>query len=220
MKLLASIPKRYKAVLKVNEIAAGKLTVEEVFPGMCDVLKTLISFDRAALALYDPDHNSLRIQALYGPYEGSVFRVGLLLPRRSSQSGWRFEHRRPTIRRDLAREFRFLSEKQTLDEGYRSLCSVPLMVRDICIGIVTVVGAGRNQFSATDGRLVQELSNQIAMAIISKTLNCSVHPTTKLLCPRCMGAAGGKTTGLKHRKDLSGWGKKGGRGRKKQVFGG
>jgi len=218
MNRLARIPDRYKAILKINEIALSKSATEAVFHGLCDVLKKLLPHDRAALTLYDPDHDSLRIQALHGHWEKSVFRVGLLLPRKSSQSGWTFEHRKPTIRRDLTREFQFLSEKQTLDEGYRSLCSVPLVVRDVCIGVVTIVGARRNQFSATDARLVQELSNQIVMAIVSTTLNCSFHPNTKLVCPRCMGAAGGKTTVSKHRKDLSDWGKKGGRGRKKENF--
>jgi len=215
MHRLPPIPKRYKALLQANAIALRKSSVEEVFDGMCGVLKKLVPFDRAALSLYDPDRDSLRIHALYGPYERSVFRVGFLLPRKSSQSGWTFEQRTPTIRRDLAREFRFLSEKQTLAEGYPSLCSVPMIVRDVSVGVVTVVGASRNQFSATDARLVEELSNQIVMAILSVNLNCSFHPTTRLVCPRCMGAAGGKTTVSKHRQDLSKWGKKGGRGRKK-----
>jgi len=218
MNRLLPIPDRYKAILKINEIALSKSTVEQVFHGMCDILKKPVSHDRAALTLYDPEHDSLRIQALHGPYEKSVFRVGFLLPRMSSQNGWTFENRKSSIRRDLAREFRFLSEKHTLDEGYRSLCSVPLIVRDTCIGVVTVVGARKNQFSVTDAHLVRELSNQIAMAIVSTTLNCSFHPSTKLVCPRCMGAAGGKTTVSKHREDLSNWGKKGGRGRKKQDF--
>ena len=200
MNRLPPLPDRYKAILRVNKTAHSKSSAEEVFHGFCAVLKKLVPFDRAALTVYDSDRDSLRIQALNGPYESSVFRVGFLLSRRSSQSGWTFEHRRPTIRRDLAREFRFLSEKQTLDEGYRSLCSGPLIVRDVCIGVVTVVGTRRNQFSATDARLVQALSNQIAMAIVSTTLNCSFHPTTRLVCPRCMGATGGKTTVLKHRK--------------------
>ena len=115
MNRLARIPDRYKALLKINEIALSEPTAEAVFRGMCEALQRLLPYDRAALTLYDPDHDSLRIQALHGRWEKSVFRVGFLLPRRSSRSGWTFEHRRPTIQRDLSREFQFLSEKQTLN---------------------------------------------------------------------------------------------------------
>src|SRR5690349_8780300 len=108
MSLLAIID-RYKTLLSVNEIALSKSTLGEVFHGMCAALRRQLVYDRAGLTLYDPDHDSLRIAALYGSYENSVFRVGYLLPRESSQSGWTFKHQTQTIRRDLAEESRFPS---------------------------------------------------------------------------------------------------------------
>lgn len=214
MNRLARIAHRYETLLRVNEIALSKSTIKEVFHGMCTALREQLAYDRAGLTLYDSHHDSLRIEALYGSYENSVFRVGYLLPRNSSQNGWTFEQQTQTIRRDLAAESQFPSEKQTLDDGYRSLCLVPLVVRTNSIGVVTVVGARKNQFSASHAQLVQEMSNQIAMAIVS-IIGCPTHPNTKLVCPKCIGAAGGRTTASKHREDLSNWGKKGGRGRKK-----
>jgi len=218
MNRLARIADRYQALLRVNEIALSESTIDEVFQGMCIVLRKLLAYDRAGLTLYDPDHDSLKIESLYGSYENSVFRVGYLLPRKSSQNGWTFEHQTMTIRRDLPKEFRFPSEKHTLEEGYRSLCSVPLIVRRNSIGVVTVVGTRKDQFSVEHALLVQEMSNQISMAIISIVPSCPAHPHTKLFCPRCIGAAGGKTTVSKHREDLSNWGRKGGRGHKKLDF--
>lgn len=215
MNRLARIADRYKALLRVNEIALSGSATAEIFQGMCAVLRDLLAYDRAGLTLYDRNHDSLRIEALYGSYENSVFRVGYLLPRESTQNGWTFEHRTLTIRRDLAEESRFPSEKHTLADGYRSVCSVPLIVRNNGIGVVTVVGAQRNQFSKKHAQLVQEVSNQIVMAILATAASCPLHPHTKLVCPRCIGAAGGRTTVFKHRTNLSHWGKKGGRGRKK-----
>ena len=218
MNVEENIAARYKALLQVNEAALTKSTSEAVFQGMCRALKRVLPYDRAGLTLYDPDHDSLKIAALYGPYDNSFFRIGDLLGRKSSQNGWTYENQSRTIRRDLPKELRFASEQHTVNEGFRSLCSVPLLVRGNSIGVVTVVGTRKNQFSPSHADVVQEMSNQIALAIASVMQRCPTHANTKLVCPRCIGAAGGKTTVSKHREALSNWGKKGGRRRKNLDF--
>ena len=214
MKLGTNITDRYKALLQVNEVALTKSTTEELFQGMCVALKKMVPYDRAGLSLYDPHDDGLKIVAINVPPENSIFRVGRLLDRKATQTGWVFEHKATMLRRDLAKEFRFPADKDIVDDGYHSLCSVPLIVQGNSIGVVTVLGARKNQLSANDAEIVEEMSNQIALAISSIIPRCRTHTTTNLVCPRCIGAAGGKTTVSKHRKDLSNWGKKGGRGRK------
>jgi hypothetical protein len=44
---------------------------------------------------------------------------------------------------------------------------------------------------------------------------CPRHPLTRMICPRCIGKKGGTTTTRKYRKKLSGWGRKGGRPKKR-----
>jgi len=205
---------RHKALLKVNQVALTSCTTESVFQEMCEVLRTLVPYERAGLTLYDPDVDGLRLVATYGPHENSIFRVGHLLGRKETQTGWTFEHQTKVVRRDLRRDVRFASDRQTADEGYRSLCSVPLIVRGDSLGVVTVLGRPSNQFSMRHADIVQEISNQITLAITSLRLQCPTHIKTRLVCPRCIGAAGGKTTVAKHREALSMWGKKGGRGKR------
>jgi transcriptional regulator with GAF, ATPase, and Fis domain len=214
MKPQGSIPDRCKALIQANELALTRSTCEELFHGMCRVLSKLVPYNRAGLTLYDPNHNHLKIAVLYGPYENSAFHVGDLLDRKASQNGWTFEHQSRTIRRNLPQDAGFPSEQQTANEGFRSLCSVPLVVRGDSIGVVTVVGERRNQFSQRHAEFVQEMSNQIALAIMSFIPRCPIHTNTKLVCPRCIGAAGGKATVLRHRAELPMWGKKGGRSRR------
>lgn len=48
-----------------------------------------------------------------------------------------------------------------------------------------------------------------------KETYCPLHPLTKMICPRCIGQQGGKTTTRKHHKKLSRWGSKGGRPKQK-----
>src|SRR5690348_632820 len=144
---LPTISDRYRALLQVNEIALTKSTTEELFQGMCTALKRLLPYDRAGLSLYDPDQDGLKIVALYGPHENSIFRPGHLLDRKASQTGWVFEHQTYIIRRDLAKEVRFPTDNLTIKEGYRSVCSVPLIVRGNSIRVVSVLSVRKNEFS-------------------------------------------------------------------------
>jgi len=45
--------------------------------------------------------------------------------------------------------------------------------------------------------------------------NCKIHTDTKLVCPKCQGAKGGKKRTEKHGHKLSEWGAMGGRPKSK-----
>jgi formate hydrogenlyase transcriptional activator len=213
-----SIAQRYRSLLKVNEIALTTSTPLGLFQGLCAALNDAVPYDRAGLSLYDPDQDGLRIVGIHGPHNGSIFTVGHMLSRQNTQTGWVFEHKTMLFRRDLEKELRFLSDKRIVDEGYRSICSVPLVVRGSSIGVLSVIASRRNQLTNSHAEIVEQMSKVIALAISSTLPRCSNHTNTKLVCPRCIGAAGGKTTVSKHRDDLSDWGKKGGRRSKTSYF--
>lgn len=205
---------RYTSLRQASDIALTKCTAEAVFQGICGVLKKVVPYDRAGLSLYDPDHDSLKIVDTFGPHEDSIFRVGHLLGRKTCQTGWVFENKQTLFRRDLAAEWKFPSDRRIIDEGYRSICSVPLVVRGNSIGVLSVIGSRRNQLSMHHAEIVEAVSSQVALAIASIVPRCPTHTNTKVVCPRCIGAAGGKSTVSKYRQDLSNWGRKGGRGHK------
>jgi formate hydrogenlyase transcriptional activator len=209
-----SIADRYSSLRKASEIALTTTTTEGIFQGVCGILKEVVPYDRAGISLYDPEHDSLKIVDIFGPHENSVFRVGHLLGRKTCQTGWVFEHKQTLFRRDLATQSQFPSDKKIIDEGYRSICSVPLVVRGNSIGVLSVIGSRQNQLSVDHAEIVEAVSQQVALALASIVPHCLTHTNTKVVCPRCIGAAGGKTTVLKHREDLSNWGRKGGRGRR------
>lgn len=217
MALKTRITQRYRSLLEVNKVALNATTTQGVFEGMCVVLKHLVPYDRASLSLYDPEHDRLKIVGLYGPHENSIYRIGHLFSREKSLTGWVFETGRKVVSPDLARQFKFSADKNILDEGYLGLCSVPLTVRGDSVGVVSVVAARKNQLSLKHAEIVEEMANQIALAISSIVVRCSTLDS-KLVCPRCIGAAGGKTTVSKHRDALSDCGNRGGRGRKNLDF--
>lgn len=213
-----SLSDRYGLLLKINDIAVTAPTPAKVFHEVCTVLNEVVPYDRAGLSLYDPNHDSLRIAEIFGPHENSIFAVGQQLSRTNSQTGWVFENKATLFRRDLEKDSRFPGDKKVIEEGYRSICSVPLVIRGNCVGVISVLGSHKNQLSHDHAGILEESSKPIALAIGSLMLTCPTHPGTSLICPRCIGASGGKATVKKHREHLSNWGKKGGRGRKNVDF--
>lgn len=210
----SSVAHRYSSLLKASEIARTTATAEAIFQGVCGVLQEIVPYDRAGLSLYDPDQDALKIVDVYGPHENSIFRIGHLLSRKNCQTGWVFEQKKALFRRDVTAEPKFPADRHIIDEGYRSICSVPLVVRGNSLGVLSVIGSRKNQLSLDHAEIVEEISHEIALAIASIIPRCPAHANTKLVCPRCIGAVGGKTTVSKHRENLSHWGRKGGRGRK------
>jgi formate hydrogenlyase transcriptional activator len=202
-----------RAVIAVNRVAILENAPEKVFYKMCEALKRVMRYDRAGLTVYDPKHDTLKIAALYGSYENSFFRVGDFLGRGNSQNGWTFEHQSRTLRRDLAKEHQFGLEKYTVEEGFRSLCSVPLVVHGKSVGVVTILSRQRNQYSDRHGQSLQDVANQIAFPVAMLSPHCLRHPQSKLMCPSCVGSGGGRTTTAKYKEQLSAWGQKGGRGK-------
>jgi transcriptional regulator with GAF, ATPase, and Fis domain len=209
------ITRRYESILQVNEVALTRRTAPAIFHGMCAVLKSLVPCDRALLSLYDSACDDLQIVDAYGPRTNSFFHIGQRLSRNETQTGWAFEHKATMFRGDLVKERKFSLDEEAVEEGYVSVCTVPLLVWGRSIGVVTVASARKNQLSISHAEIVEEMSKQIALAINSTSIECPAHTDTRLVCPRCIGATGGQATVSKHRQKLSDWGKKGGRGHKK-----
>ena len=210
---------RYRTLLEVNTAAITQRVPEGVFRGMCDAVKRVIPYDRAGLTLYEPGEDAFQLVARDGSFPDSFFRVGVMLDRKESHDGWTLEHQRSIIRRDLETERQFLIEEHTLAEGLRSYCAVPLIVRGDSIGVITILSFRKNQYSEKHARFLQEVSNQIVLAIETFMPHCPIHSRTRLICPKCIASSGGQTTTTKYREKLSGWGKKGGRGRKNPAGG-
>jgi formate hydrogenlyase transcriptional activator len=219
MSLRLRTAQRYETILEVNQAAITQRALNEMFRGMCRAVKKVIPYDRAGLSLYAPEKGALKLAASDGCDPDSFYRVGLALDCKESHHGWVFQHQKPIVRRDLQRELEFQVEQQNVVEGIRSYCAVPLIVRRESIGVLIVLSSQKNRYSEGHAEFLQEVSDQVVLAVAALMPLCPTHPHTKLLCPRCIASGGGQTTVARYKEQLSEWGKKGGRGRKKLAGG-
>ena len=155
---------RRRTLLEINNAIITKLNQNELFHAICEALKRVVSFARVALILYDPAVEILRIAALEGPFRGENFAVGYEVGQ-ESVSRWVFDHRRPLLRKDLETESQYPTERLLVAEGIRSLCALPLIVREEPSGVLFVASPTKGEYSEDDVPFLQEVANQVALAV-------------------------------------------------------
>jgi len=155
---------RYRTLLEINNAVITSLTQDELLRA-CRILGRVIRFDLAALSFYDEELDALRFFALEGV--GAADYVASLLYRHDNGSGQTLAFERPILLRDLeleeARQFNFA--QQLYSDGFRSFCAAPLLVQGKLVGALGVLSKTPNQYSAMDLEFLQEVGNQIALAV-------------------------------------------------------
>ena len=156
---------RYRTLLEINNAIITNLTQPALLRAISEALKPVISFGRCAITLYQPENNTFRFLAVEGELLSDYFRAGLELSRDQTCASWVFDHQRPLLRRNLAKERQYANEHRLASEGIQSLCVLPLVFQGKCIGTLSLVSRERDQYSSEDTVLLQEVANQIALAV-------------------------------------------------------
>jgi formate hydrogenlyase transcriptional activator len=156
---------RYRTLLEINNAIITNLTQDTLLQAIRRALQRVLPVHRAAVTLYEPESDTLRILALSPEWNRENFYIGFDLNRKESHSGWVFDHQRPLVCKDLEAEAEFPIGRQLLAEGLKSYCLVPLMLGGKCIGTLNVGSDERNRYSDADAQFLHEVANQVALAI-------------------------------------------------------
>src|ERR1700719_51995 len=160
-----SAEQRLRILLQVNNSIITKLSQGELLRAVCAALKGVLPFNRSAITLYVPERDTLRIFAQNDEYISEFFSVGRELDRRDSHAGWAFDHQRPLIRRNLEQESESFTERLLAKQGVRSICVAPLIAAGKSIGTLNLASNRADEYSNGDGELLQEIANQVALAV-------------------------------------------------------
>jgi len=156
---------RYRTLLEINNAIITHLTQGPLLRSVSETLRRIIPFDRAAFTLYNPKRKTFRYLAMEGSLPSEYFRAGLEIHRTQSMSAWVFDQQRPILRRDLEKEQQYPNDRRLVAEGLKADCLVPLIVGGRSIGTLNVGSMSRNQYSEADMELLQEVGNQVALAV-------------------------------------------------------
>ena len=160
-----SAEQRLRILLQVNNSIITKLSQGELLLAVCAALQGVLPFNRSAITLYVPERDTLRIFAQNDDHASEFFSVGRELDRRDSHAGWAFDHQQPLIRRNLDKEKESSTERLLAEQGVRSICVAPLIVAGKSIGTLNLASNRADEYSDADGELLQEVANQVALAV-------------------------------------------------------
>lgn len=154
-----------RSLLEINNAIITNLTQQALLHSISEALHPVIPFDRCAITLYQPERDSFRFLAVEGERHSDYFRTGLELSRTETCGSWVFDHQRPLVRRDLEKEQQYPNELRLAAEGIHSMCVVPMALQGKCIGLFSIVSQQRDQYSDEEAFFLQEVANQIALAV-------------------------------------------------------
>jgi formate hydrogenlyase transcriptional activator len=155
-----------RMLLEINNAVTTKLSRDALWSAIAAAVRRIVPFDRLALAQYDAEAEQLRISTYGGPYHRDDYTpVGRELKLDDSPAGLAFTSQQYILRRDLEAERVTSSEERAYGHGFRSLCALPLVVRGVSIGAITMGSLQRAQYSEADAEFLMEVANQIAIAV-------------------------------------------------------
>jgi formate hydrogenlyase transcriptional activator len=156
-----------RLLLEVNNAVVSHLNLRELLTAISACLRRVIPHDLSGMTLYDADQNHLRSHALDSPEHPDFVEEH----RAFIESGFQisegevpmlaFRSRQPVIR-DLTL-IPHENTKRLVEEGLKSVCSVPLIAHDRVLGTLEVMRAA--PFTEQDAELLGQVTGQIAIAV-------------------------------------------------------
>ena len=159
---------RVQLLLEVNNAVVSHLDLREVFTAVSACLRKVIQHDGSALALCDTETQRYRVHVLDFTNEKEFVEEGQVTPDCKCPSDTAFTTRKPVIYRKRDLETLAIESEITrrlLDQGVRSLCSVPLLSRDKVFGTLDVMRSREQDFTSAESELLSQVAHQIAIAV-------------------------------------------------------
>ncbi len=157
---------RKHSLLEINNAIINKLTQEALFTSAYEAIRRVVSFDRAAFLLLQPETKTLKLVSMDSETESEFFRLGKDYDLQETRiSAWVLNSQQAVVRGDLEKEKQSAGDRRLVAEGIQSYCVIPLVAMGNSIGTFTVWSGTKHRYSEADAELLQEVANQVALAI-------------------------------------------------------
>ena len=154
-----------RSLLQINNAIITNLTQEALLRSISGVLRRFIGFDRCAITLYQPERDTFRFLAVEGELHSDFFQPGIEYLRSETSIGWVYDHQQSRVSGNLEESAQFENEHRLAGEGIRSICVLPMALQGKCIGTLSFVSREPNRYSEQDALFLQEVANQVVLAI-------------------------------------------------------
>ena len=152
---------RSQLLLEINNTLIRNLNLRELLAAISTCLRRVIPHDVAGLALYDPEIDKLRVNALEFPADENVFIADEIIDLEDTPSGRAYTTREPVITTATIQPPSALAQRAGLKSG----CVVPLISHDRAFGTLGVGSQTENAFTEDDAELLNQVGKQVAIAV-------------------------------------------------------
>ena len=106
---------RQHSLLEINNAIINNLTQEALFSSAYEAIRSVVSFDRAAFLLYQPEKKTLKLLSMESEIDSEFFQLGKEYDLQETRiSAWVLDHQQLVVRGDLEKEQQSNSAAKTL----------------------------------------------------------------------------------------------------------
>ena len=160
---------RLQLLLEVNNAVVSRLDLDQVFASVSGFLRRLIPHEHSSLLLYEPETRQYRkhVPVIAGN-EVVVKDCQIDAQWAKSPAGIAITTQRAAVFNE--QDLRTLAEDSQIAEciiaqGYKSVCSVPILSRDRSLGALNLGSERPDAFTTDDVELLGQVAQQIAIAV-------------------------------------------------------
>jgi signal transduction histidine kinase len=157
----ADLRAQLEAVRTVTDIALTKLGLEELLAELLPRIRQILHADTCAVLLLDESTDELVARAAVGIEE--EVEAGVRIPVGGGFAGSVAAGRKPVILDDV--DHAHVLNPILREKGIKSMLGVPLLVRDVAIGVLHVGTLTTRYFTDRDVDLLQLVAERVALAI-------------------------------------------------------
>jgi formate hydrogenlyase transcriptional activator len=172
---------RFRLLLEVSESIASHRDLHDLIRDLAERLPPVVPFDYINVLLHDPSRDLMRLHVLVAP-DASTIHEGLELPVDESAAGLVWKTQQRLIVDNVESEERFPRLIAMMREnGIQSFCSVPLTSAFRRLGALGFGSLTPITYSESDLLFMQQVSNQVAVAVDNVLHDESVRSAQQLL---------------------------------------
>ncbi len=154
-----------KLLLDVNNAVVSNLSLTELFKVIPRRVRLAMQCDGACLSLPDLTKQQLEIHGLDFPEGRGFLQEETQLPIEGSSPGKAFRTGQPVLFETPPRALHVSSLQLNYQEGLQSGCFLPLIRGDRTLGVLHLLDRHPRRFSEADADFLQQVSNQVAIAL-------------------------------------------------------
>jgi formate hydrogenlyase transcriptional activator len=155
---------KLKLILDLNNSVVSNLELKELVQAISPSIRNVMQLDAVALMLPAVESGELEVYALDFPDGKGAIRPGAVIPS-DGLPGRVFRTGKPWVGDISEERLQTLDRKLISQEGFQSLCLLPLIRSNHVLGVLSVARLRKDSFTEPDVVFLLQIAGQVAIAI-------------------------------------------------------